>query len=317
MKKTLLALAIAGAFSGAAFAQSAVTLSGIVDLSLQSRKNMACNGDANSDSSLCMVSGAKDASRFTLSGSEDLGSGLTANFTLQQRWTADDGVAASSGKQFVFSTLGLSSASFGTVSFGRQFSVTDDTGWDTGYGYNVGNWAALDTLVDNSIKWKSVNFSGLTLEAIYGFGEKAGDNSLGSWSGIGATYSNGPIWVALGYDQNKAAANQTKKSTSLSGTYDFGSAKVGLGYTKDDDGLSNSDDTNTINLGVSVPLSKVAGVAVEIGRVKQGDAKLNKMSLNAHYDLSARTLVYGGFTRAKADNVDAQTKLGVGIQHSF
>jgi predicted porin len=91
MKKSLVALAVLAA-SGAAMAQSSVTLYGIADLWF---------GTANTDngttslSQTLLESGGVNGSRWGLKGSEDLGGGLKANFDLQQGIRLDDGSGTS------------------------------------------------------------------------------------------------------------------------------------------------------------------------------------------------------------------------------
>src|SRR5690606_19846706 len=84
MKKTLLALAAIAA-SSAAFAQSSVTLYGVVDASLESVRG---------DKTVTRVSSDNlSSSRFGLKGSEDLGGGTRANFALEAALKTDTGAA--------------------------------------------------------------------------------------------------------------------------------------------------------------------------------------------------------------------------------
>jgi len=76
MKKSLLALAVLGAFAGAASAQSSVTLWGVVDLSLNDVKN----GTAHTQT---MQSNQLNSNRLGFRGIEDLGGGLKAGFWLE------------------------------------------------------------------------------------------------------------------------------------------------------------------------------------------------------------------------------------------
>ena len=82
MKKSLLALAVLGAFAGAASAQSTVTLYGRVDLSFA--KNIG-----SEDKDIHNGSG----SRLGVRGVEDLGGGLKALFQIEHRFNADTGIA--------------------------------------------------------------------------------------------------------------------------------------------------------------------------------------------------------------------------------
>jgi predicted porin len=83
MRKSLLAVALACAFP-AAFAQSAVTLYGIVDVGIESL-------DVGTESVTRLQSGMSQGSRIGIRGSEDLGGGYRALFTLESRISLDTG----------------------------------------------------------------------------------------------------------------------------------------------------------------------------------------------------------------------------------
>ncbi len=95
MKKSLIALAVLAA-SGAAMAQSSVTLYGIVDTYLSSEKTETAAENGGANTSLTqnkLSSGGVNTSRWGLKGTEDLGGGLKANFDLQQGFDTDTGAA--------------------------------------------------------------------------------------------------------------------------------------------------------------------------------------------------------------------------------
>mgnify|MGYP003551087525 CR=1 FL=1 len=73
MKKSLLALAVLGAFAGAASAQSSVTLFGIVDVN-------ARYVDNNGVKQYQLSQDGINSSRLGFRGSEDLGGGMAASF---------------------------------------------------------------------------------------------------------------------------------------------------------------------------------------------------------------------------------------------
>ena len=77
MKKTLL-IACATLASGAAFAQSSVTLYGLADMYLSSQKNPATGLRTTR-----LDSSGIYESHFGFKGSEDLGGGLKASFSLE------------------------------------------------------------------------------------------------------------------------------------------------------------------------------------------------------------------------------------------
>lgn len=86
MKKlTFIATAVLGLVSSAAMAQSSVTLYGLVDVGFN-RVSGLKQGTANT-----IASGIMEGSRFGMRGTEDLGGGYRAIFTLESRVEADTG----------------------------------------------------------------------------------------------------------------------------------------------------------------------------------------------------------------------------------
>ena len=83
MRKSLVAVALAFAFP-TAFAQSSVTLYGIVDVGVESM-------DVGAESSTRLSSGMSQGSRWGIRGTEALGGGYSAIFTLESRFSIDTG----------------------------------------------------------------------------------------------------------------------------------------------------------------------------------------------------------------------------------
>ena len=122
MKKSLIALAVLAA-SGAAMAQSSVTLYGVADAGVT-----YLNGADNWSG---VTSGNNLTSRLGFRGVEDLGGGLKANFVIEGGFNLDNGDGASgyagakAGEGFQFkrrSTVGLSGG-FGEVRMGRELTA--------------------------------------------------------------------------------------------------------------------------------------------------------------------------------------------------
>jgi predicted porin len=124
MQKKLIALAVAGLASGAAFAQTNVTVYGIVDagyLYSSGNQSKADGGGTNTFSGLS--SGISAGNRIGFKGSEALGNGLKAVFTLEYGLDIDTNQGIGTGglnarQQFV----GLASDKLGTVALGRQYA---------------------------------------------------------------------------------------------------------------------------------------------------------------------------------------------------
>src|SRR6185295_1716498 len=87
MKKSLLALAVLGAFAGVASAQSSVTLYGTVDVA---GRYVKADGQ---DRRLSLATDGINSSQLGFRGVEDLGGGLRAGFNLLASVGVDDGDA--------------------------------------------------------------------------------------------------------------------------------------------------------------------------------------------------------------------------------
>ena len=87
MKKSIFALAAATAFSGAAYAQSSVTVYGLLDGGFQQTKVEHNNTQINKQNSIAFASnngsGNLSGSRLGFRGIEDIGGGSTVGFVLE------------------------------------------------------------------------------------------------------------------------------------------------------------------------------------------------------------------------------------------
>src|SRR5689334_23758725 len=122
MKKSLLALAVLGAFAGAASAQSSVTLFGIVDVNVGQVKNET---PTTSTKITRMSTDGINSSRLGFRGVEDLGGGMKAGFWLEAGLAPDTGAqGGSNGISTVTfnrrSTVSLM-GNFGEVRLGRDY----------------------------------------------------------------------------------------------------------------------------------------------------------------------------------------------------
>src|SRR3954469_17893867 len=121
MKKSLLALAVLTAVTGAAYAQSTVTLYGKVDLGL------VLDSGSASGKSVRVASGVTGGSRIGFKGVEDLGGGMKAAFQLETGFCADSAAGApnfcTGGNQFMGrKAYGALTGPLGALSAGRQYS---------------------------------------------------------------------------------------------------------------------------------------------------------------------------------------------------
>ena len=237
MKKSLIALAVLGAMSGAASAQSSVTLYGIVDLGAQwFEKGVNVSTTAvpqyESKSAFGVESGYQSGSRFGLRGSEALGGNWNAVFTLEGGFDASTGQssqgyaagAAGGTATRIFgrqSYLGLQNKVGGTFALGRFATPSSGTGdfdlwgfvdpFGTGFGVNglQSTFIASNALrEDNAILWASPSWAGLKFAAMYS-GNVSGPELVPNGSNSPAFNVSGQLnWTilqfAITYDQLKA-----------------------------------------------------------------------------------------------------------------
>ncbi|RBA23137.1 porin [Herminiimonas fonticola] len=326
MKKSLLALAVLGAFAGAASAQSSVTVYGIVDLGITSLDNGNAAGRVTG-----VTSGNQSASRIGFKGTEDLGGGLNALFQLEATIAADTGAAFATGTGNNggfnrLATVGLQSNAFGTVNLGRQTSVIKDA-YDAidpfGDGGTIspistvffnGTLGGDQGRISNSVKYTSNSFGGFKANAAYAFGETAGDTGANSSYGLGLAYVNGPLNVQFGYHNadtstfaNPSVQQSENKLTFLGATYNFGVVKLHGAYadTKLENTVANTETKyRNYLVGVSVPVGAAGNVfasySVNDNR-SANDADAKKAAIMYTYDLSKRTNLYTGYSHTSND----------------
>jgi general bacterial porin, GBP family len=218
MKKTLMVAALTGVFATAAHAQSSVTLYGLIDAGITYTNNQHVSGTTG-HSNWQATDGAVNTSRWGLRGSEDLGGGLKAIFTLENGFNVDTGGLRQNSRLFGRQAfVGLSSAQAGSVTLGRQYdSVVDYLGPValTGNQYG-GTFTAhpfdndnLDNSfrVDNSIKFQSANYGGFKFGGLYGFSNAAGEFSNNRAYSLGGSYNYGGLNVAAAYLQLNNSLN--------------------------------------------------------------------------------------------------------------
>ncbi|MFA5914731.1 MAG: porin [Burkholderiales bacterium] len=325
MQKKLIALAVASAaaaISAPAFAQSQVSVYGIIDVGIESAKF----NDADSNVTR-MFNGGYNTNRIGFKGSEDLGNGMKANFVLEGQPSPDVGTH---GAQFWgrLATLGLSSNSWGSVNLGRQYTpwfsarAANDIFYTAGSGSNY-SLEGGDTRMSNSIRYDSTNINGFTFAAMYGMGEQVagvaadtGDEGLtsatkkaGRSAGLNLAYANGPLALRYGYDQQTItlAPDTDMKRNNINGSYDFKVVKVVAGWNSAKQNAVT--DVRSWYVGGVVPVFGSDKVKLEYTRlndklVSNKDSRL--IALGYEHPMSKRTTLYA--TYAKMDNDGAATR---------
>jgi predicted porin len=335
MQKKLLGIAIAAALANGAFAQTNVTVYGVVDLGLSHDNNGGAAGSVTR-----LDSGILNGSRLGFIGTEDLGGGLSASFTLENGFSADNGNLGQGGRLFGRQAwLGLNGG-FGSVRLGRQNTpvYANSLTFDPFVNALAGDSARLfnysGARTDNAISY-NYDANGVRAQLMYGFGEAAGNSSSGRTIAGFAGYKNGPIDVVLTYTgNNDVTGNVTGKTTMVGGNYNFGPAAVYLAYAWNKDVIAPSGvvaagaDTRNALLGVAVPFGAGTFKAsyIKLSDKATSNADANQIAIGYVHDLSKRTALYTSFSRTANDggakyNTDtggATDKLfDVGIRHKF
>ena len=249
MQKKLIALAVAGLVSGGAFAQTNVTMYGIVDVGVEM-------GNSGFGSKTRIQSGQSAGNRLGFKGEEALGGGTSVMFQLETGFTLDNGnLSNNSSHLSSFSTggaAGLNTGSiagvpqgtgaglfqrtaiaglkggWGTLTVGRQYApeflVTAAVDpFAAGLGGNNGvvlGGAGFAQRLDNSVMYVSPNMSGFSGGLGYSSGVENNMNADSAAAGVPAA----PC-AATTCTNDKAG-----KAWALLATYANGPAYVGLGY---------------------------------------------------------------------------------------
>ncbi|WP_233836750.1 porin [Paraburkholderia sp. ZP32-5] len=211
MKKTLLAFGLA-TLSGAAFAQSSVTLYGVIDEGVQFMSNVGGGRQYTLDS----VSGPW-GSRWGIKGTEDLGGGLKTIFTLESGMNLNTGALGQGGTFFGRQAfVGLTKDNLGTLTLGRQYDSVSDMsaafGPQSPWGTSAGHPGDLDNMIrsnrfNNTIKYTSPSLAGLVLNATATLGGVAGDFSQNSAYTFGALYTRNSFVTGAAYEFVKNPSN--------------------------------------------------------------------------------------------------------------
>ncbi|BDD91941.1 porin [Pandoraea sp. NE5] len=331
MKKAGLALSLAATIvSAPALAQSNVTLYGIVDTGIEFMTHATPTG--GTVVRMPVIGGGDVPSRWGFKGSEDLGGGLNAIFTLESGISVSNGASQQSNRLFGRQAyVGLSSNSWGKITLGRQYSMMTWGMVDanilgaTGMG-GVGSFdgALLADRFDNAVAYMGT-FSGLTVGATYSFGRDtaaagncAGGNGNDSIAcrGLSAMLKyDGNHWgVATTYEELRGGAGavpvpivpggtggaftksgDTDRRYQLNGYFVTGQVKYGAGWIhRVLRGDVQSLTTDIEYVGASWRPS-VWQFDAQVTHVSNNSMRANGLmaGLRANYYLSKRTSVYG------------------------
>lgn len=316
--------------AGAAYAQSSVTLYGIVDAGLMylSHSTPTFNGTATSTKSqVSLTNGGYLPSLWGIKGEEDLGGGMKAVFNLESGFSVANGGHDSPANNSFFNRLayvGLKGG-FGTLSAGLQYSPFFNAMYDLDPRGVAQFGSVLTPLLDNSlvaaiimpnaVSYSTPNLGGFEANGLFGLGGVAGSFQNGRSYSLSARYTNGTILLTTAYLSVNNALNPTLppdvfplllanvRAWTAGGSYKFGSATVKASFTnfRANEGgqpttvSSTNTNVNLYSAGadyfVLPQLDVNLGMYYQDDRVNSGVHSLTA-ALGAQYLLSRRTALY-------------------------
>ena len=341
------AAALLGGIAASAASAQNVTVYGLFDAAIAHTTNVNAAGD--SITKMPSLTGSLP-SRIGFRGTEDLGDGLQAVFTLENGFAPDSGTTGQGGRLFGRqASVGLKSK-YGTLTLGRQVNMTFIATLKSDVlGPNLFSINSIDLYLPNARSDNAIGylgqFGGFTAGATWSFGR---DNSAAG--GPSATNCGGELAVdkkacrqvtaLLGYEEQRfgvttsydklyggpgAAAGLTSSANfdrriTLNGWAMLGQTKVAGGViarrTEAATGLSES---NLYYLGASHPIMPqlVLDAQVAYRNAKHSDADVKMAVARLMYFLSKRTATYVGIGTMKNEGasavaLDAGGTVGVG-----
>jgi predicted porin len=322
MKKSLIALAVAGVVSAPAFAATAnVDVYGKLHASVSLF-------DETVDSYTDPISGkvtrgtndmqfSSNASRIGFKGAEDLGGGLSAIWQIESGVNLDEGGDSFAGRNtFIGLKGGFGTALIGTHDtplklVGRAVDLFGDTMADSRNVMGGGG----DMRTKNTVAYISPSFSGLSLAAAYstdpkndgtklnaaglplGNGDKqmdSGDQADNGAYSLNATYANGPLFLGLGYGDGDYHENSGLGAhIRAAGGFTFGNFKIVGQYDSLEDDTAVGNDMDAWMVGGAFTMGNIVLKANYMAKeFEVSTAEPTQWTIGADYNLSKRSSVY-------------------------
>ena len=299
MKKSLIALAALASVAGVAQAQSTVTVYGVLDVGYTDNTKKI-NGVEQGQKALSFNNFS--SSRFGLKGTEDLGAGLKAGFTIEtgissNTTTGSTGYTPGTTTLPAVGTTGttIDATTMGSRELNATISFPTGTDLKAGFGstavrdivlaYDAGNGSnAVGNILVNDTQFSSNRATQLYLSQTLGglkFGAGLAQNTTTSDGGadnkangysVAAQYTAGALSVAGAYQNSKtqtAALNSTTvtvdknvKTTILGASYDLGVAKLFAEYGE----VKTENNTAAVIAGEGKRSGTSVGVQVPVGK---------------------------------------------------
>ncbi|AMO94508.1 outer membrane insertion C-terminal signal domain protein [Collimonas fungivorans] len=343
-KPLAVAAALACALVGQAQAQTSVTIYGRVDAGINYQSNQV---NRNADGSITRggqwgIGGNEwGTSMFGIKGTEDLGGGLKALFTLENGFDASNGqVNGGSGLWTRRSFVGLN-GSLGTVKIGRDLALPSDRVWSidptgqqnmsTSTLFKGRNWPQTS----NQIQYITPDMGGLYVHVMYGAGEAAGSftrgptgSNIGNSTGIAVGFVQPNYELLAMYDTARSQSGEyndlfsRSKEITVGGNVTISKVKLYAGWQNlsapaqivtTDGTMAAANKANQFWLGANyqlTPALTLIGAAYHV-KLNHDVGSANLFMVGTNYSLSKRTLLYASVgTIRNGSNTDFQVQTG-------
>lgn len=343
LPRALAACLLAGA-AMATQAQSSVQLYGLVDASFGQFQV------AGGDKVRRLDSGNMSTSYWGLKGSEDLGGGLRANFSLESFFLVDSGgqsrVPGVDAYWARNAWVGVSGG-FGSLRLGRTgtplfVSTLLFNAFGDSFGYSpairqyfsapYGTPVVGDTGWNNALAYSTPSLGGLTANLLFSLGEK-GANSRGNNIGANLLYFAGPFAATVAFQSVKTQGTLGRAISAFPGFEEQKAYQVGLSYDLkavklqvqagrvETDAIADVTTTN-MHLSASVPIGTGALLAT-FGRGKiettgvAAEPESKMLSVGYDHRLSKRTDIYVVYVNDRYTSLKNGNTLAFGVKHTF
>ncbi len=340
-----------------AMAQTSVTVSGLIDVEVNSQTNSTTGQRVSSiNGADGGPNGGMQTSYFQFAGDEDLGGGLKASFALGTFVQPGNGSSGRFNGDVLFSRDANVSlkGGFGGVTLGRQinpvflstlifnpfadsFSYSPiiqqtyaTTGGQPQFGAGSGFAVnSADTGYSNAVSYSTPNFEGLSAELLYSL---SGANGQSSSFSANALYFHGPFAATVAYEDTTVTgpSNNTftlggaypvgtkQKVSQLGASYDFAPVKLFLQYQHTETTLTAVAETKLNTLQAGATVAAGQGNFM-LSYAKTGGVLDHKTyALGYDYNLSKSTDIYTAYMNDKELlYAYAISSFGVGVRHRF
>jgi predicted porin len=297
MKKSLIALAVLSTIAGSAAAQSSVSVYGRLDAGYKAYETTTVAGVSTKTDQIS--NNAFTSSRLGVMGTEDLGGGLKAGFTIEGNVAIAPGTTASdSATAFNFGRqqfLTLSSANSGSLLVGKTDAIVKQVfdGFDAGFSNNlVGAYDGMSNGAEFSGTTATANVIGNRRDAVIRY--------------TSPKFSNANVSVGL----IKSSVDESNKDieTDDSGyeaglTYAAGALSFAAAYRSVD--VKNPATTQTgLYVGAATDVA-VSTTSLGVPSVAKANVSTDSVAVGASYNFGSVVGFAQYFDQESTDNITA------------